>query len=89
MEPIMGQIVMFAGKFAPRGWAFCEGQLLPVSNYQALFSIIEYTYGGDGQTNFALPDLRGWIPEQAEFGSNIISPIRFIIALQGFYPTPN
>lgn len=59
MEPLLGQITMFAGTFAPRGWAFCEGQLLAISSNTALFSIIGTTYGGDGRTTFALPDLRG------------------------------
>ncbi len=62
MEPFLGQIVMFAGNFAPRGWAFCDGQLLPISQNQALFSILGTTYGGDGRTTFALPDLRGRVP---------------------------
>lgn len=59
MEPFIGQIIMFAGNFAPRGWAFCQGQLLSISQNQALFSIIGTTYGGDGRTTFGLPDLRG------------------------------
>ncbi|MBD0833499.1 phage tail protein [Aestuariibaculum sediminum] len=58
-EPLIGQVVMFAGNFAPRGWALCNGQLLPISSNTALFSILGTTYGGDGRTNFALPDLRG------------------------------
>ena len=58
-EPIIGEIRMFAGTFAPRGWAFCDGELLPISSNSALFSIIGTTYGGDGRTTFALPDLRG------------------------------
>ncbi len=53
---------MFAGNFAPAGWMLCEGQLLPISQYDALFTLIGTTYGGDGQTTFALPDLRGRIP---------------------------
>ncbi|WP_431158438.1 phage tail protein [Winogradskyella poriferorum] len=53
---------MFAGNFAPRGWALCEGQLLAISTNQALFSILGTTYGGDGRTTFALPDLRGRVP---------------------------
>lgn len=53
---------MFAGNFAPRGWAFCDGQLLPISQNSALFSIIGTIYGGDGRTTFALPDLRGRVP---------------------------
>jgi len=62
MEPFIGEIVMFGGNFAPRGWAFCEGQLLAISQNQALFSILGTTYGGDGRTTFALPDLRGRVP---------------------------
>lgn len=61
-EAFIGSIVMFAGNFAPRGWAFCDGQLLPISQNQALFSILGTTYGGDGRTTFALPDLRGRVP---------------------------
>lgn len=59
MDPFIGEIKLFAGNFAPRGWAFCEGQLLPISQNTALFSILGTTYGGDGRTTFALPDLRG------------------------------
>jgi len=58
-EPFLGEIGIFAGNFAPRGWSFCDGQLLPIHSYQALFSIMGTTYGGDGETTFALPDLRG------------------------------
>ncbi len=58
-EPFIGEISMFAGNFAPRGWAFCNGQLLPISQNQALFALLGTTYGGDGRTTFALPDLRG------------------------------
>jgi microcystin-dependent protein len=53
---------MFAGNFAPAGWMFCEGQLLPISEYETLFNLIGTTYGGDGQSTFALPDLRGRVP---------------------------
>ena len=60
-EPFIGEIVMFAGNFAPRSWAFCDGQLLPIASNTALFSILGTTYGGDGRTTFALPDLRGRI----------------------------
>ncbi len=59
MEPMIGEIRMFGGNFAPRAWAFCNGQLLAISQNQALFSILGTTYGGDGRTTFALPDLRG------------------------------
>src|SRR5256885_8037573 len=60
--PYIGEIRMFAGNFAPAGWAFCAGQLLPISENDALFTLIGTTYGGDGQSTFALPDLRGRIP---------------------------
>ncbi|AAZ27710.1 hypothetical protein CPS_4424 [Colwellia psychrerythraea 34H] len=59
MEPFIGQILMFGGNFAPRGWALCDGQLLSISSNTALFSILGTTYGGDGRTSFGLPDLRG------------------------------
>lgn len=62
MEPFLGQVVMFGGNFAPRGWAYCDGQLLSINANQALFSILGTTYGGDGRTTFALPDLRGRTP---------------------------
>lgn len=62
MDPFIAEIVMFGGNFAPRGWAKCEGQLLPIASYTALFSIIGTMYGGDGRTTFALPDLRGRVP---------------------------
>ena len=58
-DPFIAEIVMFGGNFAPRGWALCDGQLLPISQNQALFSLLGTTFGGDGRTNFALPDLRG------------------------------
>jgi len=61
-QPYVGEIRMFAGNFAPAGWMFCEGQLLPISEYDTLFNLIGTTYGGDGQSTFALPDLRGRVP---------------------------
>lgn len=61
-QPYVGEIRMFAGNFNPAGWMFCEGQLLPISEYETLFNLIGTTYGGDGQSTFALPDLRGRIP---------------------------
>jgi microcystin-dependent protein len=61
-QPYVGEIRMFAGNFAPAGWMFCEGQLLPISEFETLFNLIGTTYGGDGQSTFALPDLRGRIP---------------------------
>lgn len=62
MEPFIGEIRMFAGNFAPRQYAFCDGQLLSVSQNDALFSLLGTMYGGDGRTTFALPDLRGRVP---------------------------
>lgn len=62
MDPYVGEIRMFAGNFAPVGWFFCDGSLLSISQYQVLFSLLGTTYGGDGTTTFALPDLRGRIP---------------------------
>lgn len=59
MDPFIGQIKMFAGTFAPRNWALCDGQLLPISSNAELFSLIGTFYGGDGRSNFALPDMRG------------------------------
>jgi microcystin-dependent protein len=61
-QPYVGEIRMFAGNFAPAGWMFCEGQLLPISEYETLFNLIGTTYGGDGQSTFELPDLRGRLP---------------------------
>jgi microcystin-dependent protein len=61
-QPYVGEIRMFAGNFAPAGWLFCEGQLLPISENETLFQLIGTTYGGDGESTFALPDLRGRIP---------------------------
>ncbi len=61
-QPYVGEIRMFGGNFAPVGWMFCEGQLLPISENETLFALIGTTYGGDGQSVFALPDLRGRIP---------------------------
>jgi microcystin-dependent protein len=60
-QPYVGEIRMFAGNFAPAGWMFCEGQLLPISENETLFQLIGTTYGGDGEETFALPDLRGRI----------------------------
>jgi microcystin-dependent protein len=61
-QPYVGQIMMFGGNFAPAGWMFCAGQLLPISEYDVLFNLIGTTYGGDGQETFGLPDLRGRVP---------------------------
>ena len=74
-EPFVGEVRMFAGNFAPRGWAFCDGQLLAVSQNDALFSLLGTIYGGDGRTTFGLPDLRGRIPIHAGSGPGL-SPRR-------------
>ncbi len=70
-EPFLAQIVMFGGNFAPRGWAFCSGQILPISQNQALFSLMGTTYGGDGRTTFALPELRGRFAMHAGSGPGL------------------
>lgn len=69
MEPFIGEVRMFAGNFAPRGWAFCNGQLMPIAANTALFSLLGATYGGDGKSTFALPDLRGRVPIHAGVGA--------------------
>ena len=61
-QPYVGEIRMFAGNFAPAGWNFCDGSLLPISENETLFNLIGTTYGGDGQSTFAVPDLRGRLP---------------------------
>ena len=71
VEPFIGEIIMFGGNFAPRGWAFCDGQLLPISENTALFSILGTTYGGDGRTTFGLPDLRGRVTIHPGTGSGL------------------
>jgi microcystin-dependent protein len=61
-EPYIGEIRMFAGTFAPLGWEFCQGQIMPIEEYETLFMLLGTTYGGDGQSTFGLPDLRGRVP---------------------------
>ncbi|TRD14194.1 phage tail protein [Palleronia caenipelagi] len=75
MEPFIAQITLFGGNFAPRGWALCDGQLLAINEYQALFSILGTNFGGDGRTTFGLPDLRGRVPMHAGDGPGL-SPRR-------------
>ena len=70
-EPFVGEIRMFAGQFAPRGWAFCDGQLLAISQNDALFSLLGTIYGGDGRTTFGLPEMRGRIPIHAGSGPGL------------------
>lgn len=75
-DAMLAEVRLFAGSFAPRGWAFCDGQMLQISEYSALYSIIGTTYGGDGRTTFALPDLRGAVPVGAGFSTanNTLTP---------------
>jgi microcystin-dependent protein len=61
-QPFIGEVRLFAGSFAPVGWAFCDGSVMPIAEYETLFMLIGTTYGGDGQNTFALPDLRGRVP---------------------------
>lgn len=75
--PMLGQIALFAGNFAPKGWLFCEGQLLPGNQNAALCALLGPTFGGNGDTNFALPDLRSKAP---------VSGLNYIIAVQGTWP---
>lgn len=70
-NPQIGEIVMFGGNFAPRGWSFCQGQLLPIASHTALFSLLGTIYGGDGRTTFGLPDLRGRIAVQHGHGPGL------------------
>ena len=70
-DPLIGEIFLFAGNFAPRGFALCEGQLLPIASHSALFSILGTMYGGDGRTTFALPDLRGRSPVGTGTGAGL------------------
>ena len=78
-KPFIGEVRLFGGNFAPRDWAFCEGQLLSITQYPSLFSILGTIYGGDGRTTFGLPDLSEHRP----------GDVHYIIALQGFYPSRN
>ncbi len=70
-EPFLSEIRMFSFNFPPQGWALCNGQLLPINQNQALFSLLGTTYGGNGQTNFALPNLRGQVPMHFGNGHNL------------------
>lgn len=70
-DPYIGEIRMFSGTFAPVNWAFCNGQILAISQYEALFSLIGTSYGGDGQTTFALPNMQGRVPVHAPIGNPV------------------
>lgn len=80
-QPYVGEIRMFGGNFPPSGWMFCQGQLLPISENETLFNLIGTTYGGDGQSTFALPDLRGRLPIHQ--GTNPKTQTTFVLAQQG------
>src|SRR5664279_958928 len=71
MESFLASLLIFAGNFAPRGWAFCNGQILSIAQNSAVFALIGTTYGGNGTTNFALPDLRGRVPIHAGQGPGL------------------
>ena len=73
MEPFLATVIMFGPNWAPRGWALCEGQILPINSNQSLYSLLGTTFGGDGRTSFALPDLRGRVPIGAGDGSQTTS----------------
>ena len=72
-EPFLGMIIIVPYNFSPRGWAFCNGQILPIAQNTALFSLLGTTYGGNGQTTFALPDLRGRFPNSSGQGPGLSS----------------
>lgn len=78
MDPILGQIQLFAFSYAPKGWMPCDGTLLPINQNTAVFSLFGTTYGGDGRTTFALPDLRGKEP---------VPGSAYCICVQGIYPS--
>ena len=81
MDAYIGSILLFAGSYAPEGWAICDGRTLQIQQYQALYSILGIQYGGDGKTNFQLPNLA---PLKESDGGP--TPIRYIICLSGLYP---
>ncbi len=88
MYATLGEIRIFAGNFAPQGWAFCNGGLLSISEYEALFMIVGTTYGGDGETTFALPDLRGRAP--VHMGSSLmLGQTAMPAAADGQKPSPS
>lgn len=80
MDPLIGEIALFPFDYAPLSWMTCEGQLVAIGNYQALFQLIGTTFGGNGTSTFALPDLRPSLPMR-EMG------MRYCIAVQGIYPS--
>ena len=85
MEPILGQIQLFAFGWAPTDWMPCQGQVLPIEENAALFSLLGTTYGGDGRTTFALPDLRGHTPSSSSESPD--EGMSYCIAVVGVYPS--
>ena len=75
-EPFLGEIRMFAGSYAPERWAYCDGQLLPISGHEALYSLLGTAFGGDGRTTFGLPDLRGRVPMHPGNGPGLSHHVR-------------
>lgn len=86
MDGTIGEIRMFAGNFAPRNWALCQGQILPITQYQALFSILGTQYGGDGRSTFSLPDLRYQSVGGKPRSWDVEKP-RYIVCLEGIFPS--
>lgn len=80
-QPYVGEVRMFGGNFAPAGWAFCDGRLLAISQYDTLFNLIGTTYGGDGQQTFAVPDMRGRLPVHMGQGPGISN--NYVIGQKG------
>ena len=80
-ENIMGSIMLFAGNFEPQGWAYCNGATLEIQQYEALYAILGTTYGGDGATNFKLPNLVGPVPTIG------VAPMNYVICTQGIFPS--
>ena len=87
LDPFLGEIMMIPFNFAPRGWAFCEGQTLPINPNQSLFSLIGTYYGGDGRTTFQLPDTRPLEAQNARRSRSNIQSLRYVIAIDGVYPS--
>ncbi len=81
--PLTGQVTLFAGNFSPQDWMFCHGQILPINDNQALFSLLGTSYGGDGRITFALPDLRTNATNQQE---DFYASVNYIICVNGYYP---
>lgn len=81
-EGTIGEVRVFAGQFAPRGWSFCDGSTLPIADNEALYSILGNQYGGNGQTNFQLPNLAPLFESDGDK-----TPLRYVICKEGYYPT--